>query len=232
MRYCCEGSDVHGSPYKYGVASAGAAFVTMLVSGCSSMDDARGVQLVDPATYLYYTCPQLATARTEQTKRRLELEGLMAKAERDAGGQIASTIAYRGDYQATLGRLQLIAASWRDRTARRRWRQRAAARFLKIWIESLFLLTSATFLPTYIYDIPFISRRSLLARHSDPPFEFIIRDPTLRCVELMQAVCAALGLTGGSSFAGTDFNQSSRGLVRISGTRGVGHDDHIQLSGG
>jgi len=92
-----------------------AAAVVALAAGCSSMDDAPGVQLVDPATYLYYTCPQLATARTQQTKRRQELEGLMAKAERDAGGQIASSIAYRGDYQATLGRLQLIAASWRDR---------------------------------------------------------------------------------------------------------------------
>ena len=95
---------------------AGAAAVITALAGCSSsMDDARGFQLVDPATYLYYTCPQLVTARTAQTKRYQELQELMAKAERDPGGQIASAVAYRGEYQATIGRLQLIDASWRER---------------------------------------------------------------------------------------------------------------------
>lgn len=96
--------------------AAGALLFAALAGNCAgAVDETAATLMVDPATYLYHTCQQLVTARIEVSQRRRDLDSLIAQAERDAGGELVSTLVYRSEQAGSAGRARLIEEAWRDR---------------------------------------------------------------------------------------------------------------------
>jgi predicted outer membrane protein len=65
-----------------------AALATLLLAGCAGSNDQTASLLVTPGKYAIYNCGQLAVAAGKTAERERELEGLMAKAQTGAGGQV------------------------------------------------------------------------------------------------------------------------------------------------
>lgn len=68
----------------------------------------EGVSFSRPGKYNLYNCALLNETGTALVKREQELEGLMQKAGQSTGGEIASTLAYKGEYNITQGDLREI----------------------------------------------------------------------------------------------------------------------------
>ena len=78
---------------------ASAVVVALLLAGCSTNDS----WLVDPAHYSAYHCDALPTKLNAIQERRQELTNLMARASEGGGGGVIGTMAYRADYENTIG---------------------------------------------------------------------------------------------------------------------------------
>lgn len=76
----------------------------------------------DPQKYTLYNCSQLALARPPIVERERQLRVAIAKAERDSAGVAISNAAYRSDYLAVRGELDVL-----DSTAERKGCAPAAA---------------------------------------------------------------------------------------------------------
>ena len=93
---------------------SGMALVAAVVlGGCAMSDEKAASLMVAPGDYDLYSCPQLAVAAAPLRKRRMELHGLMARADVDAGGRMMSTIGYRPEYLTISGELHSIDATAR-----------------------------------------------------------------------------------------------------------------------
>jgi hypothetical protein len=68
----------------------------------------EGVSLSRPGKFNLYSCVLLNEQGAALVKRERELEGLMQKAAQGPGGEIASTLAYRSEYNITQGDLREI----------------------------------------------------------------------------------------------------------------------------
>jgi hypothetical protein len=78
-----------------------ATLLAASLAGCGaggSPDDQMARFLVAPDKFVLYNCAALAEKAAVDGAREKELTGLMIKAGLGAGGQIASSIAYRPEY--------------------------------------------------------------------------------------------------------------------------------------
>ena len=76
--------------------------VSAALSGCGSIAAETGTSAwVAPGRYDVYTCADIDRTVQAAQKRKAELEQLMGRASEGAGGAIANTIAYRGEYLQT-----------------------------------------------------------------------------------------------------------------------------------
>lgn len=113
MRLPMPHSRLHGG--LTGRLAALALVAAALLGGCAMSDENAASLLVAPGDYDLYSCPQLAVAATPLRKRRTELQGLMARADVDAGGRVMSTIGYRPEYLKISGELHSIEATAREK---------------------------------------------------------------------------------------------------------------------
>ena len=72
--------------------------------------------LVEPDRYVLYACPELATAWQANMNRQREL--LMIKAGTGTGGQIASSMAYRPEYNQLRGEMVQLRKAAADKNCR------------------------------------------------------------------------------------------------------------------
>jgi hypothetical protein len=72
--------------------------------------------LVEPDRYVLYACPELATAWQANINRQREL--LMIKAGTGTGGQIASSMAYRPEYNQLRGEMVQLRKAAADKNCR------------------------------------------------------------------------------------------------------------------
>jgi hypothetical protein len=84
-----------------------------LVTGCASSDGPYF--FADAGKYQFHNCVQLAAASKQKHERQRELKELIDKAERAAGGQVVSVLAYRSDYVAVNEEVQVIDAAVREK---------------------------------------------------------------------------------------------------------------------
>ncbi len=88
------------------------------LSGCAGMSETIAPAFADPGKYELYDCKQLETERKSLTTRAADLQRLMDKAETGAGGAVVAELAYRNDYLAVRGQLQLVDDAWRRNRCR------------------------------------------------------------------------------------------------------------------
>lgn len=95
---------------------AGIGLAAGLVGACATTaDDVGSRLLVAPGGFDLYNCQQLTNTIAGLKSRKKELEGLMAKAETDAGGKLMSAMGYKPDYMSTLGQLRSAEATAREK---------------------------------------------------------------------------------------------------------------------
>ena len=82
---------------------------------CASDEMASRI-LVEPDRYVLYACPELATAWQANMNRQREL--LMIKAGTGTGGQIASSMAYRPEYNQLRGEMVQLRKAAADKNCR------------------------------------------------------------------------------------------------------------------
>lgn len=87
-----------------------ACLAAALLSACGASRD-TGSFFIAPGHYDIYTCAQIADAMEATQKEGQRLEGLMARASKDAGGRIVNAIAYESDYQANRGTMRELQKS-------------------------------------------------------------------------------------------------------------------------
>jgi hypothetical protein len=87
-----------------------AAFLAAALAACGTSQDTGGF-FVAPGRYDIYTCAQIADSMEAVQKEGQRLEGLMARASKDASGRIVNAIAYESDYQANRGALRELQKS-------------------------------------------------------------------------------------------------------------------------
>jgi hypothetical protein len=76
--------------------------LSAVLPGCSSITAETGTSAyVVPGRYDVYTCADIDRQVQISQKRKAELEQLMGRASEGAGGALANTIAYRGEYLQT-----------------------------------------------------------------------------------------------------------------------------------
>jgi hypothetical protein len=92
------------------IAVAGAALATAL-AGCAMSDDQMARFLVAPNKYAIYNCDEIARQLQITGAREKELQQLMARASTDAGGRLASSLAYDSDYLTARGELNELRAT-------------------------------------------------------------------------------------------------------------------------
>ena len=104
-----------------GLISTAATLGTLLgalsLCGCAS-DEVASRILVEPERYLLYNCPEIATATQSNMTRQRELEALMVKAGPGTGGQIASSLAYRPEYNQLRGEMVQLRKAAGDKNCR------------------------------------------------------------------------------------------------------------------
>lgn len=76
------------------------------LGGCT--DSRSGTMLVSPARFTLYNCQELATHQATLVSRQRDLEGLMARANRESAGRIVSVAAYQPEYQTVLGEMKVL----------------------------------------------------------------------------------------------------------------------------
>ena len=86
---------------------AAIALTAIALGGCAS-DEAASRLLVQPDRYMLYNCEALATTAQANAVRQRELEGLMAKAGVDTGGQLVSSMTYRPEYLQLRGQMEQL----------------------------------------------------------------------------------------------------------------------------
>jgi hypothetical protein len=77
----------------------------VLLAGCAVAGDHAEDFYVAPGKYVFYDCKQLAGVAAHFEQRNKELEDLMARAKKGAGGELVSAMAYNSDYYSNLGEL-------------------------------------------------------------------------------------------------------------------------------
>lgn len=75
---------------------------------CACSDETTGRMLVAPDKYTLYNCQELAMEAQGIAGRQHELEALMKKAGVDAGGRLASNMAYKPDYLLMRGKMDQL----------------------------------------------------------------------------------------------------------------------------
>jgi hypothetical protein len=78
-------------------------FGLVALTGCTT--DQMSSAIVKPGKFSIYTCDQIADAGRAQVTRERELKALMDKAAQGPGGEMAITLAYRGEYLTVQGNL-------------------------------------------------------------------------------------------------------------------------------
>ncbi len=81
-------------------------FGLVALGGCG--DTKTGTMLVSPSRFLLYNCNELAAQQKGTVARLRQLEDLIARAKRDAGGGVVSAVAYEPEYQNALGDLKVL----------------------------------------------------------------------------------------------------------------------------
>ena len=99
----------------YTAMIAAALLAAGLLGGCAISDDKAASLLVAPGDYDLNSCPQLAVTYAGLKVRRVELEGLMAKAESGAGGTLINAVGYRPDYLKVRGEQHEIEKTAREK---------------------------------------------------------------------------------------------------------------------
>jgi len=87
----------------------GISLVAAGMSGCSS--GSIDMMFVNPGSFDYLSCADLANTTNATLKRQQELKELIDRAERDTGGSLVAATAYRTDYLKAQGELKLLAAA-------------------------------------------------------------------------------------------------------------------------
>lgn len=85
------------------------------LTGCAIDGNNVGGAFVDPAKFTFYHCDDLARRAEALATRERQLRTDMAKAEQGAGGELVSTLAYRGDYLSVRGELTLLEKTAADK---------------------------------------------------------------------------------------------------------------------
>jgi len=75
---------------------------------CACSDETTGRMLVTPSKYTLYNCRELAMEAQGVADRQRELGELMKKAGVDAGGRLASNMAYRPEYLLLRGQMDQL----------------------------------------------------------------------------------------------------------------------------
>jgi hypothetical protein len=99
--------------YYQSMMSISRHFVSAIISltafvGLAACAGSEGVSLSRPGKFNLYNCALLNEQGTNLVKRERDLERLMQKAAQGPGGEIASTLAYRSEYNITQGDLREI----------------------------------------------------------------------------------------------------------------------------
>jgi hypothetical protein len=88
------------------IKSVGAALLLgAMLSGCGSFE----MLFVNPASFDYMSCANLAGAAKSTAKRQQDLKELIDRAEQDSVGVFIAATTYRTEYVKTQGDLKLIA---------------------------------------------------------------------------------------------------------------------------
>jgi hypothetical protein len=85
----------------------------LALSGCAGMSEGMTAGFADPAKYELYDCKQLETERKAITKRQMELQGLMAKAQSGTAGPLVAEMVYRDEWTALRGQAHFAEEAWR-----------------------------------------------------------------------------------------------------------------------
>jgi hypothetical protein len=85
------------------------------LAGCA-LDGANvGSAFVDPSKFIFYQCDDLNRRAQGLVTREKQLREDMAKAEQGAAGELISTLAYRTDYLAVRGEMNLLQKTAADK---------------------------------------------------------------------------------------------------------------------
>lgn len=83
---------------------ATALLTALSLLGCAgASNDFASTMMVAPGAFNTYDCNQLDGTTRSLRKRIEELEQLMARASKGAGGELVNAISYRSDYEYTRG---------------------------------------------------------------------------------------------------------------------------------
>ena len=93
------------SAFKGSVAALTGAALALLLAACGTTLEVSRFY-ASPGLFDAYTCPQIADQMVTLETEGRRLEGLMAKADREASGVIVSRIAYEPDYLANRGQVR------------------------------------------------------------------------------------------------------------------------------
>ncbi|RKE72902.1 hypothetical protein DFP91_0775 [Pseudorhodoplanes sinuspersici] len=78
------------------------------LTGLAACAGSEGLSLSRPGKYNLYNCALLNEQGANLVKRERQLQDLMQKAAQGPGGEIASTLAYKSEYNITQGDLREI----------------------------------------------------------------------------------------------------------------------------
>jgi hypothetical protein len=95
-------------------------FGLVALTGCTT--DQMSSAIVKPGKFSIYTCDQIADAGRAQVTRERELKALMDKAAQGPGGEMAITLAYRGEYLTVQGNLRELEAAAVEKNCKMPWR--------------------------------------------------------------------------------------------------------------
>ena len=99
-----------------GAVAAAAVLLATSLAGCGSMNaDTAASAFIAPGKFQLYTCGDVEERVIAQRSRQAELEQLMARASQGAGGEFASSIAYRSEYLSTRGELTALKQASADK---------------------------------------------------------------------------------------------------------------------
>jgi len=82
------------------------------LAGCAGTSATMNDAFVDPSSYDYYDCKQLASERTSLTQRIAENQRLMDKARTGVAGGAVAAVAYGNEDISLNGKLQLVNRMW------------------------------------------------------------------------------------------------------------------------